>query len=140
MSVDSSSYLLDTSALLALIEAEEGGIRVRDLIASRRTIITFMALLELRYITLREHGQSTANHRYGLLLHSGAAVLWQIDEATLNLAAQFKADHPLSLADAINAAFARQRQAILVHKDPEYEALKDLITLEALPYTKRTKS
>jgi predicted nucleic acid-binding protein len=140
VSADAASYVLDTSALIAMMEAEEGGMRVRQLIAGRETWITFMSLLELRYITIREHGQQAANQRYGLLLRSGATIIWQIDEPTLNTAAQFKADYPLSLGDAINAAYARQRQAILVHKDPEFEILKDAIALLALPYKVKGKS
>jgi predicted nucleic acid-binding protein len=122
-----------------MMEAEEGGMQVRELIAGHETLITFISLLELRYITIREHGQQAANQRYGLLLRSGATILWQIDEPTLNVAAQLKADYPLSLADAINAAYARQRKAILVHKDPEFEILKGVVALEALPYKPKGK-
>ena len=42
--------------------------------------------------------------------------------------------HHLSLADAIIAAFAIQQGAILLHKDPEFEALTGQVSLEALPY------
>jgi predicted nucleic acid-binding protein len=40
------------------------------------------------------------------------------------------------LADAIIAAFAIQCNAVLVHKDPEFEALAGQMLLEALPYKK----
>lgn len=49
-------------------------------------------------------------------------------------AARFKAHFHLSLADAPIAAFARQQQAILVHKDPEFEVLAKELTQEILPY------
>jgi ribonuclease VapC len=49
-------------------------------------------------------------------------------------AARFKARHRLSLADALIAALAFQRRAILVHKYPEFEALAELIRQEVLPY------
>jgi len=32
------------------------------------------------------------------------------------------------------AAYAQQQGAILIHKDPEFEALAETIPLEALPY------
>lgn len=40
----------------------------------------------------------------------------------------------LSLADALIAGIASQLRAILVHKDPEFEALNGAVDLEALPY------
>ncbi|HDH10123.1 MAG TPA: VapC toxin family PIN domain ribonuclease, partial [Chloroflexi bacterium] len=39
-----------------------------------------------------------------------------------------------SLADALIAAFAVQQGAILVHKDPEFDVLAELVRQEALPY------
>jgi predicted nucleic acid-binding protein len=37
-------------------------------------------------------------------------------------------------ADALIAAFAQRQSAILLHKDPEFEALLEQVELEALPY------
>lgn len=34
----------------------------------------------------------------------------------------------------LTAAYARQHQAIILHKDPEFEALAGQVRLEALPY------
>jgi len=56
------------------------------------------------------------------------------NEATLRLAASFKAAHRISFADALIAGFAAAHNAILVHKDPEYEVLKDKVKLQPLPY------
>ena len=57
-----------------------------------------------------------------------------MDEATVLTAAGLKARHHVSLADAIIAAFAIRKGAILMHKDPEFEALEGLLKMEALPY------
>jgi predicted nucleic acid-binding protein len=45
-----------------------------------------------------------------------------------------KARHPISIADALIAAYALQLDAILVHKDPEYDALAGTLRMEPLPY------
>lgn len=50
----------------------------------------------------------------------------------LEKAAEIKARHPLSLADAWIAATAQLHSAILVHKDPEFAALDGL--QQILPY------
>jgi predicted nucleic acid-binding protein len=51
----------------------------------------------------------------------------------LERAAAVKACFPLSLADAWIAAAALQLDAVLVHKDPEFEKVTGL-KLESLPY------
>ncbi len=40
----------------------------------------------------------------------------------------------MSVADAWIAALAQERQAILVHKDPEFEQVEAMIKVLKLPY------
>ena len=72
--------------------------------------------------------------RYALLKQLPVTFLWSVDEPTLLTAARFKAQHHLSLADALIASFAHQHGAVLVHKDPEFEALAGQVRQEPLPY------
>ncbi len=66
--------------------------------------------------------------------YKSATEIWEVDEPILLAAARLKARFRISLADALIAAFAKRSSAILVHKDPEYEALADQVRQEALPY------
>ena len=50
------------------------------------------------------------------------------------MASKIKANHYLSVADAWIAALAKQRNAILVHKDPEFEQIESEIQVLKLPY------
>ncbi len=43
----------------------------------------------------------------------------------------------MSFADAFVAATAEQADALLLHKDPEFESLRGRIRLEALPFKAR---
>jgi predicted nucleic acid-binding protein len=54
------------------------------------------------------------------------------EEAILQHAARIKAGGGLSVADAWIAATAVQRDAVLVHKDPEFSRLRHLVQ-ERLP-------
>ncbi|HYG65983.1 MAG TPA: PIN domain-containing protein [Thermoanaerobaculia bacterium] len=128
------SYVLDTSAIMALIEEEEGAARVQEVLEQESTILPWLVLMEVYYVTQQEKGSSEADRRYALLRQLPAEVPWNMDEATVLTAARFKAEFRLSLADALIAAFARRREATLLHKDPEFEALAGQIELEALPY------
>jgi hypothetical protein len=57
-----------------------------------------------------------------------------LPEPVLLKAGLFKSRFNISFADFIIAAFAVVREAILVHKDPEFEFLKGGIKEERLPY------
>jgi predicted nucleic acid-binding protein len=128
--------MLDTSALLTLIEDEEGADRVEAILSDEHAFLPWVALLETTYITHQERGQAEAEHRYALAKGLSATILWDMDEPTVLQAARLKAVHHVSLADSIIAAFAIQKDAILLHKDPEFEPLASQAVLEALPYKK----
>jgi len=127
-------FLLDTSAVFTLMEDEAGAERVQNIIRSRSVIIPFTVLLETHYVTFREQGQDVADLRYAMLKQLPADFIWEIDEPTLLCASEFKAMHDVSFADALIAAFAKRHNAVLIHKDPEFDALSEMIRQEHLPY------
>jgi len=127
-------YLLDTSAVLTFLEDEDGADRVEVLLRQEEILLPYLVLLETYYITLQEQSEDVADKRYALLKQLPSTILWEMDEPTLLTAGRFKAHHRLSLADAIIAAFAQRQNAILVHKDPELEALAESVEQEFLPY------
>jgi predicted nucleic acid-binding protein len=100
------NFLLDTSALVTLLEDEAGADRVEAILRHEEVAIVWTTLLEIFYIPI--------------LLTAG----------------DLKANYRISLADAIIAAYALHHKAILVHKDPELSALAGQLRLEALPFKK----
>lgn len=100
-------------------------------------MLPWLALLEIHYITQQERGQAEADRRYALLKQLTGEVLWLLDESVLLTASRLKANHRISLADAVIAAYAMRQGAVLLHKDPEYEVLAGDLELEALPYKSR---
>jgi predicted nucleic acid-binding protein len=138
MSQSPPLYVLDTSALPTLIEDEAGADQVQELLekAERDEIIllvSFMSFMEVYYISLQERGQEKAQERVKLL----AALPMLRVESSENLGEQagaFKAAHRLSVADAWIAALAQERNATLVHKDPEFEQVESAIKVVKLPF------
>jgi len=126
--------LLDTSALLTLIEDEAGAARVEHVLRNEAAIIVWTSLLEVVYVTQQERGVPEAERRYALLKVLPVTLLWTMDEPILLIAARFKARYRVSFADAIIAAYAVYHHAILIHKDPQFEALAAELDLESLPY------
>ena len=127
-------FVLDTSALMTFIEQEDGAERVREIILHQQILIPWLAVLEVVYISHRELGESEAMTRYAMLKRLNGKIIWDADESVLLTAARLKANHRLSFADSVIASFAIQNQATLLHKDPEYDALKGQVEMETLPY------
>jgi predicted nucleic acid-binding protein len=126
--------LLDTSAILTFIGDEPGADRVEEALRDATTIVPWPVLLETHSISLREAGPAEADRRVALLKRLAVTIVWGMDEATVLTAARLKADHRLSLADAMIAAFAMRAGAVLLHKDPEFDSLAGLLPMEPLPY------
>jgi len=130
------SFLLDTSALIALLEDEPGADRVEQILRKEQVLLPFLVLLEIYYITMQEQGEEAANVRYSTMKALSATPLAGIDEPVLLTAGRFKARHTVSMADALIAAYALVHDAVLVHKDPEYEAIEG-VRQEKLSYKSR---
>jgi ribonuclease VapC len=123
-------FLLDTSALLTLRSDESGGDRVADLLArakrgSCQLFGSFMTRMELLYLIRREEGEEPA--REALRLVDSFTIEWITCEPTiLELAAGLKARGGLSVADSWIGATAISRQAVLIHKDPEFTKFAEI--------------
>ena len=127
-------YLLDTSALLTLIENEAGADYVTQILNEFESYLPWLALLETHYITRQEQGRVEADKRYAFIHRLPSTIIWQVSEAIVLTSARLKAKYHISLADSIIAAIAIDYDLILLHKDPEFESLNHLLQLEALPY------
>jgi predicted nucleic acid-binding protein len=132
--VSKQVYLLDTSAIITFLEDENGADRVKTIVREEKAFLPFPVLLEIYYISCQEQSEAVADWRYALLKQWPVTILWDADEPTILTAGRFKAYNRVSLADALIAAFAHRHRAILVHKDPEMEALSGLVRQEILPY------
>ncbi len=129
-------YLLDSSALLTLRDDEAGADRVAALLeqstkGKSQCLCCFMSLMEVLYRVWRDEGEAEGRLAYQQCL--ALPVQWLHEtEAMLVKAAEIKAAHPLSVADAWIAACALLSNATLVHKDPEFRAVA--VAQETLPY------
>jgi len=138
MSEATPAYVLDTSAWLTLIEDEAGSDAVQEILEQTQAgeavvFVSFMSFMEVYYITLQERGEGEALERVNLI--AALPVLRVESTEGLNiLAAELKAMHRLSVADAWIAALAKEREAPLVHKDPEFKQVEDEIDVLELPY------
>lgn len=134
----SERYLLDTSAIFAFTDGEEGCETVDELFdhaaeGGTRVLGSSMSLMEIYYVTLQKEGDDNAARLFNAVKHWPLKWLHPSEE-TLLVGGRVKARHRLSFADALIAATAWLATATLVHKDPEFEALEGEVPMLALPY------
>jgi predicted nucleic acid-binding protein len=123
-------WLLDTSALLALRDNEAGAERVAALLrraisGQGQVLACFMSRMEVLYRVWKDEDERRARLADAQL--QSLPIVWVgASDPLLEQAAALKACHALSVADAWIAAAARQEGAVLLHKDPEFQAISSL--------------
>lgn len=131
-----ASEVLDSFALLAYLRAEAGGPAVRAIIDEAFEMglclhMTEVNFAEVKYITIRKDGPKRWKEIEPLL--PTLPIQFHIaDHALADSAANFKARHRMSLADAFAAALAQSRGATLVTSDPEFRAVEGEIKIRWL--------
>ena len=140
---ESENYVLDSTAFLALFEDEPGAETVQKLLESAKKgeiviFTSFVSFTEVFYITLREKKEEEAKKRIKLMNVLAMMRVESSQELGL-IAGRLKSTYRLSFADTWIAATAIFYDAILVHKDPEFEQLKGKLEMLKLPYKKSGK-
>jgi predicted nucleic acid-binding protein len=130
--------LLDTSALFAYTDGEEGSGLVGKVLeeaenGKQRIYISAITVMELYYITHQEIGEEAARELV-ILIRSLPVQELPLSEDLILPAGDLKARYRISVADAWIGATAKFHGLKLIHKDPEFEPLKDELLLTELPY------
>ena len=128
--VDSpSGYVLDSFALLAYLEGEAGMPKVRTTLEGaaagrHRVYLSLINLGEVLYVVERERGLLEAQQTLAAVDQLPLEVL-PVTRATVLAAAHVKAQFPLSYADAFAVVAARDRAAVVMTGDPEFERVAE---------------
>ena len=130
--------VLDTSALITLIEEEPGAEEVEKIIqetldGEHQVFISIIAKIELFYISVQEQNLSIAKQRMQLINDLPLNTV-DVKDDLIETIGKLKAKHSISFADSCIAGLAKNLNAKLVHKDPEFEYLENQIKLTPLPY------
>jgi predicted nucleic acid-binding protein len=138
----SATFVLDSWALLALLQAEEpAAARVRALVRSSRAgqhrlAMSIINLGEVYYTVGRVRNEQAADQALAQLRRLTMTIL-PADEARVLAAARWKMAHRISYADAFAAAAARELDATLVTGDPELIGLAGELSIEPLKWSTR---
>ena len=131
------NYVLDTSAIFVYLESEEGADEVEKILTLARkdkckVFISFISLMEVYYIVWQRKGEGIAKEAI-VLIKSLPIEIVESKERLILSAGHIKANHKLSVADAIVTATAIEKSAKLVHKDSELEPVSQYVATLELP-------
>lgn len=135
----SRPYVLDAFALMAFLNEEPGGERVKELLegAERGEFplrMHLVNLIEVYYSVYREDGEARANEVY-LWVQRLPITLCPLELEDVARVGSFKGGYHISLADAFAAALTQGQEGILVTGDPEFKELEGIIQIEWLVET-----
>jgi predicted nucleic acid-binding protein len=128
--------VLDSYALLALFRGEPSGHAVKALLhkaatSDRPLHMSEVNYAEVKYTLIKKDGD-IAWRQAKEVLKSLPIEFHPADRTQADIAADFKARHSLSLADAFAAALAKDNKAELVTGDPEFKSLEKEIKINWL--------
>jgi predicted nucleic acid-binding protein len=127
------SPVLDSYALLAYLRDEVGAESVQVLLekASRKDaplLMTEVNYAEVKYIVLRKDGKDAWREVESSLVTLPVEFV-PATRALADIAANFKANYRISLADAFAAALAKETRAELITGDPEFKTMEKEIRI-----------
>ena len=131
------AYVLDSFAVLSLLEGEPGADAVRAILdaagaGQAEVLLCVVNYGEALYITERERGLEET-HRAIAAVEQWPLRLVDADRPLALSAAHFKARFPISYADAFALALAQAHRAKVVTGDPEFRKTEAVVPVEWLP-------
>jgi len=131
-----AAAVLDSYALLAFFRGEDTAVQVKQLLHHAASTdqplhMTEVNYAEVKYTLIKKDGPA-AWAQAAEILPSLPIEFHPADRRLADLAADFKARHKISLADAFSAALAKERKTGLFTGDPEFKPLEKEIKINWL--------
>ena len=129
--------LLDSFALLAYLNKEDGFEKVRRVLADAQKSSLAVLMNELNvgetyYIIHRKRGYEQAEYFLGPVLKGLPISVISIDFDAVISAAKIKAQHSLSFAGCFAVATAQRENAVILTGDPEFKNVNKLVEIDWL--------
>jgi len=133
---ETTSFVLDSYALLAYLQDESVGSRIEKLLEDAgkgkcRLFLSLINLGEILYIVERRGGIAKAQDALALIRQLPVEVPL-VNEQMVFTAAHIKANHAISYADAFVVATAIQEDAVVVTADPEFQSVETVVQVDWL--------
>jgi len=125
-------FVLDSYAILALVEDEPGAQVVADILSEEGTelYLSVVNLGEVYYIISRERGERAAEEVVRGIMEEETVAIVEVSWPRAREAARIKAKGGLSYADAFVLGLALELKAPVVTGDPEIQAIAESLGTE----------
>jgi ribonuclease VapC len=129
-------HVLDSSALMAYLNAEPGGARVVELLTQAQTgkcrlLLCSTNLGEILFTVERRRGLSKAQQTQALIENLPIEEI-AAERSLILDAAHIKAGQAISYADAFVAALAAREHASILTGEPEFKMVEAIVSVEWL--------
>ena len=129
--------LLDSYALLAYLNKEDGYEKVRAVLANAQqsslpVLMNELNVGETYYIVYRKRGHEQAEYFLDTVLAGLPVSMISNDFNAVISAAKIKAQHALSFADCFAVATAQRENAVILTGDPEFKNVEKLVKIDWL--------
>lgn len=129
--------LLDSYALLAYLNKEDGFEKIRNILADAQkygppVLMNELNVGETFYILYRKRGYEQAEYFLDTVLPSLPISMISNDFNAVISAARIKPRHPLSFVDCFAVATAQQENAVILTGDPEFKDVEKLVEIDWL--------
>lgn len=130
--------LLDSYALLAYLNKEDGFEKVRDVLANAQktdlpVLMNELNVGETYYILYRNRGLEQAEYFLDTVLAGLPISMISNDFNAVVSASKIKARYPLSFADCFAVATAQRENAVILTGDPEFKNVEEFVRIDWLP-------
>ncbi len=131
--------LLDSYALLAYLNKEDGFEKVRNVLANAQesglpVLMNELNVGETYYILYRKRGQEQAEYFLDTVLAGLPLSMISNDFNAVVSASKIKAQHALSFADCFAVATAQRENAVILTGDPEFKNVEKLVKIDWLDF------
>jgi len=129
--------LLDSYALLAYLNKEDGFEKVRNVLANAQkssfpVLMNELNIGETYYILYRKRGHEQAEYFLDTVLAGLPISMISNDFNAVIVAAKIKARHALSFADCLVVATAQKENAVILTGDPEFKNVEKCVEIDWL--------
>ncbi|AKX93023.1 PIN domain protein [Moorella thermoacetica] len=132
--MEAGKFVLDTYALLALLEEEPGAQIIADIISddNNMSFLSLINLGEAYYMLLRKKGEKAAAELVETIFADEGITLIECPWTRIKEAARIKAGGGLSYADSFVVSLAQELQAPIITGDPEIRKLAPKLGFEVI--------
>jgi predicted nucleic acid-binding protein len=129
--------LLDSYALLAYLNKEDGFEKVRNVLANAQksslpVLMNELNVGETYYILYRKRGHEQAEYFLDTILAGLPISMISNDFNAVISASKIKAQNALSFADCFAVATAQRENAVILTGDPEFKNVEKLVKIDWL--------